>query len=114
MTIKGNVGLGVVDIGTSDTVILNVASITGADRVSISAASLHNTTASSVTVTIYESPDLTSASGDQIAIISIAPVYEEDINGIIGQGYENTNLIAVASAAGVNVRTSVTTYDGGD
>lgn len=115
MTIRGNIGLGVVDIGTGDTVLLNVADLVGIERVAVSVASLHNTdTVATINVTIFESPDLTSAAGKAVATLTISPSYEEDINAIIGQGYESSKLIAVADAVGTNARLSVTTYDGGD
>ena len=85
MSIQSNVGLGVTDIGTTDTALLNPAD--PYTRQAVSAFSLHNTTVATITVTIYESPDLTSASGDQVAVHAVPPGDSVDVVEVIGQGY---------------------------
>ena len=113
MAIRSNVGLEVITVSTSDTVLLEPAD--PVERVSVTAFSLHNTsTTTNITVTIWESPDATSASGERVAIYRIAPGGSVSVIEVIGQGYEQgRNLVAQASAAGVNRVATVTQYDGG-
>ena len=110
MAIKGNVGSGVIAILASDTTILDLS----AERAAITAFSLHNTSVSTVTVEIYISPDLTSASGSQIDYISLNQDETKEVTGLIGQGIEDTeNIIAVGSATGVNAVVTITEYTDG-
>ncbi len=110
MAIKGNVGLGVINILASDTTLIDLT----ADRAAITAASLHNTNAATVTVTVYISPDLTSASGYAIDYISLATNETKSITGLVMQGISNTeNIIAVASLTGVNALITISEYTGG-
>lgn len=112
MAIKSNVGIPVDDIGTTDTTIYEPAAPN--DRVAFTALSVYNTSGATRTVTFYESPDLTSASGTEIASYDIAADDSADIIEIIGQGYEvGENIIAVADAAGCNFRGTITEYTGG-
>ena len=112
MAIKSNVGVPLVSIAATDTTVLNPAA--PVERIAVTASSLHNTNAASRTVTIWESPNLTSASGNRIAVYSIGPNESADIEEIIGQGYAvGRNIIAQASGVGVNVVSTVTQYDGG-
>lgn len=112
MAIKGNVGSGVINILTTDTVIRQQQS--GIDRYHVSALNAYNTTAASLTVTFYISPNLTSASGDEVASDIIGANSDIDINSIIGQGFANLNIIAVASAVGANAEITSTEYTAGD
>jgi len=112
MAIKGNVGSGVINVLASDTVIRQQQS--GVDRYHVSAFNVYNTTALSVAITVYVSPDLTSASGDEVATHLIAANDEIDINAVIGQGYANLNIIAVGSAVGLNASITSTEYSNGD
>lgn len=113
MAIRSNIGLEVISVGTGDTTLLEPAD--PVERVSVTAFSLHNTSATTnITVTIWESPDATSASGVEVAICQIAPGGSVSVIEVIGQGYEQgRNLVAQASAAGVNRVATVTQYDGG-
>jgi hypothetical protein len=114
MAIKGNIGQATLDIGA---VSIDTAVINFANRVAITAASLHNTTASNRAVTLYASPDTTSASGKKIADYTLAANRSEDISEIIGQGYEGENVIAVASTGGavagdLNIKVTYIQYTG--
>ncbi|MCP4090303.1 MAG: hypothetical protein GY746_10980 [Gammaproteobacteria bacterium] len=106
-TITGNVGSGVIAVLAADTTILDLT----ADRAAITAFSLHNTNAATVTVTVYISPDLTSASGAAVDYISIATDETKEVTGLIGQGIDDTeNIIAVGSLTGVNAVVTITEY----
>lgn len=116
MSIKANVGQGVISVGTSDTTIIAPSSTI--DRYHITALSVHNTNASSVTISFYVSPNLTTASGVLVINRTLAAGAEDDINNLIGHGFpagsSPSNIIAVASATGVNALATITEYDGGD
>lgn len=112
MAIKSNVGLSAIDIDTSDTVLIQPAD--PVQRLSVSAYSIHNTASTTIDVTLYESPNTTSASGTAIAEYSIAPLGSINVVEIIGQGYsQGRNIIGMASASGCNAVGTVTNYDGG-
>lgn len=113
MSIRGNVPIGTVAVLAADTTIYDPPSTV--ERYAISAFSLHNTTGAPVTVTIYNSPNLTSASGVRNAQYAVPANQSVDVIELIGQGFATTrNIIAVGSGVGVNATMSVTTYDGGD
>lgn len=119
MAIKGNISVGVQDLAASaaDKVIHNIST-----RTAITAASLHNKTVGAVAITIYESPNGTSASGKEVAKITLAASGtagdSKDITEIIGQGYAaTTTLVAVVttvaiSAGDVNAKLTYTQYTG--
>jgi hypothetical protein len=113
MSIRGNIGIGSVSIAAADTTIYDPPSTV--ERYAISAFSVHNTTAAAVTVSVYNSPDLTSAAGVRNAFYSIPANQSVDIVELIGQGFlSSRNIIAVGGAVGLRATMSVTTYDGGD
>jgi len=112
MAIKSNVGVPLVAIAVADTTVLNP--VAPVERIAVTAFVLHNTNASSRTITLWESPNLTSASGTEIAVYEIGPDESADVEEIIGQGYlVGRNIIAQASGVGVNVVSTVTQYDAG-
>lgn len=112
MAIKSNVGIPLVNILTTDTTLLNP--VAPVQRIAVTAAILHNTDPASRTVTVYESPNLTSASGKEVAVYAIGPGSSVDVEEIIGQGYAvGRNIIAKATGTGVVAVSTVTQYDGG-
>lgn len=112
MAIKSNVGIPLVSIAVTDTTLLNP--VAPVERIAVTACSLHNTTAAAITVTLWESPDLTSASGDEIAVYAIGGDESVDVEEIIGQGYAvGRNIIAQGSGVGVVAVSTVTQYDAG-
>jgi len=111
MSIKGNLGEGPVNIGTTDTVLFIPGII---DRYHVGAFAMFNDTANTVTVDIYISPNVTSASGIKVESISLAADQAIDINAVIGQGYTALNIIGVASAVGLNSTITRTEYTNGD
>lgn len=114
MAIKGNVGLGVVDIGVTDTTLLNPSA--PVERVSVGAFSVHNdgSAGGNVTVEIFISPNATSASGKRVAYYVIRDNESVDINELIGEGLADTQfLIAKADVTGANAHVTVTEYDSG-
>lgn len=113
MAIKGNVGLGVIPVLTTDTVLLETDD-GSRERVAVSASYLHNDGGVTIIIEIFVSPDLTSASGDRIDYYSIADNESVDISGIIAQGFGSTeNIIAVADVVGCNALTTIVEYTGG-
>jgi len=114
MSIKPNVGLGVIAVAVTDTVLIQGTAGT-IDRVSIGALNLHNdgSAGATITVELYVSPDLTSASGERVAYYEVGDNDSKDVNELIGEGLENLNIIAVADQAGCNAHPTVTQYDGG-
>lgn len=113
MTIKGNVGIGSISVLAADTTIYDPPA--SVERYAVSAFSVHNTTGAAVTVSIYNSPDLTSASGVRNAQYAVPANQSVDIVELIGQGFSSSrNIIAVGSAIGLRATMSVTTYDAGD
>jgi hypothetical protein len=116
MTIKANVDFGVYSLLLADNTVVDFNSL-GVDRYSVTVASLFNTTAASITVGVYISPDNTSASGVFIGEYVVPAigggVSQVDINSIMGQGYTE-NIILVPDAVGVNSDLSGNTYADGD
>tara|TARA_R110000822_G_scaffold237625_2_gene368010 strand:- start:159 stop:515 length:357 start_codon:yes stop_codon:yes gene_type:complete len=96
---------------SADITIQNVA----ANRTLISAASLQNNAGLDVSISIYRSPDATSASGELVDVVAIPDGGDADINAIIGQGLSlNEYIIAVVDTATVSagaVISSVTYTD---
>ena len=113
MAIKGNVDGGVINVLASDTVIVEPTSLPSVERIAVSGLSLHNTAVGTIIIQLYQSPDLTSASGDRLAYYSLAPDESADVTELIGQGFID-NVIAVGDAVGVNAKVSYTTYTAGD
>ena len=113
MAIFGNIGIDTVDVGTSDTTILEVGA-TDYQRVAVSAFNLHNDGILDITVEIFISPDATSASGHRVARIPLSIGSSEDVNELIGQGYDSGKyIIAKASTTGINASLSYTGYTEG-
>jgi len=113
MAIRSNIGLGVTAILAVDTPLIVPAA--PLDRISIGAISLHNdgVAGATITVELYISPDLTSASGDRVGIYRIPDDAQVDAVALIGQGLAvGENLIAVGSVLGCNVHITETEYDG--
>ena len=113
MAIFGNIDLGVTDLLTTDTAVIDIASIPDTQRYAITGLSIHNTGLASISVEIFDSPDLTSAAGKRIAKYDVAADSSESVVELIGQGGKQ-NIIAVASALGLNTKTSITKYNAND
>ncbi len=113
MAIQSNLSAAPINIATSDTVLL--AAVTTPDRQAVTGLSIFNTTAStSLTVSIYESPNTTSASGKQIASYTLPGLSSIDVVECIGQGYSTgQNLVAKAgsgSTGDLNAKVTRTAY----
>jgi len=115
MAIRGNIGLNVVPILATDTVLINTGILPGfPERIAITAASLHNTTAGSIVVQVYVSPDLTTASGKRVDSVTLATNETMDIPGIISQGLDSVlNIIAIADLIGCNASLTIVEYTAG-
>lgn len=112
MAIFGNVGLGVTDVLAGDTVLFEVPSD---ERYSVTGASFFNDTGAGVTVTLFNSPDDTSASGDQVDEFIVPANDSLEPPSILAQGYAaGIRLIAVGSGVGVNASLTVAKYTAGD
>lgn len=111
MAIRGAVGIPTKDIDTSDTVLLQpVAPLT---RRLVTHCSLSNTTGGTIVVSLYESPNLTSASGKLVATVTLTATTSDQVVEIIGVSYlVGLNLIATADVVGSNATITVTDYDG--
>lgn len=110
MSVKTGRTIPVTAITASDIVLLNVSANTS---VKVEALSGHSTSA--VTVSIYESPDLTTAAGKIIDQQTFAVGDLLDFDKVINQGFKSDqNIIATATGTGCNVKMTYTLYDGGD
>lgn len=108
MPIKGGIGTGVITVpATTDTVIFQPQA---GERIVITACSVSST--ATVNLTIYESPDLTTASGTAIETIALTTGARQNIASVISQGYEATNIVVNADAAGCTTRGTYTVYTG--
>lgn len=113
MAIKSNVPVPVIEVADVDTVLLRPLSpIT---RAAVQTFVLHNPSGANVTITIFESPDETTASGTQVAEYILGPDETADVFEVVGQSYASAlpqNLIAIADVVGANARLTITQYDG--
>lgn len=112
MSVKANQSDGVIDVALSDTTILQPTGV----RFAVTAAFLTNTASAARSIIVYESPDLTSASGREVAFITLDAEEGLPIEEVIGQSYRiGSNLIAVAqdgSSGDVKARLTFTSYSG--
>ncbi len=107
MAIAANVGLPIININAGDNTILNPSGSTVRDGVQT--ATIYNTTGAAIDVSFYQSPNLTSASGDLFSINSVPANGSLQVTEVEGQGFEvGQNLIAVASLVGCNLKLTVT------
>lgn len=111
MAIKSNVGVGVISVLATDTVIYQLTA--PVERYAITSCNAYNSNASAVTLEVYISPNATSASGKLVSKITIPASQDFDINAILGLG-TNQNVIAKGSLTGVNMTLSKTEYSEGD
>lgn len=110
MSVKSGRSIEPVAVGTSDTTIFETGN---SESIKMSAFSGHSTAAT--VVTIYESPNLTSASGDIIDEITFAVGDVFDFSAAIGHAIKETkNVIAKATVVGCTVKMSFELYNGGD
>ena len=112
MSIFANQSEGAIEVGITDTPILEP----DLSRYGVTAAILMNRAAAARTVEIYESPNLTSASGELIASLVLDALEAIPVEEIVGQSYfEGQNLIALAvngSGGDVICRITFTSYTG--
>jgi len=111
MAIRSNIGEGVVNVLTGDTMLFNPA---GIDRYQVGSCNVHNTTGADIVVSVYVSPDTTSAGGDRVFNDTVPAGRDIDINSIVGQGYIADNIIIVGAAVGLNAQLTRTEYTNGD
>ncbi len=112
MTIKANLGTGPINIGTSDTVILDSSSTGFNKRYNIGSINVKNNSLGDVIVAFFVSPDLTTAAGTLVANIKIASTRERDVNPLSGMGFKlGQNIIAISDVTLAEVITTYTTYD---
>lgn len=109
MAIIGNVGTGVIEILTTDTVIYQLTAPT--ERYCITQCSAFNP-AAIANLEIYISPDLTIASGKLVSKVDVPLGEDVDINALLGLGTDQ-NIIAIASAVGINMTMTKTEYTEG-
>lgn len=112
MSIRSNLGAGVVPVLTTDTTLFTKGN--DVDRYQVGACNVYNTTGATIVLSVYISPDLTSASGALVDTVSIGANSEIDVNSIVGQGYTAQNIIVLADAIGLNASLTRTEYSSGD
>ena len=116
MAIRGNLGQPIVTVANTDTTIYQKPT-SSVQRYAVTAFNCFNNSSSAVTINVFVSPNLTSASGKKIGQYSIPANKDLDINSLIGQGLgtgDDINIIAVAGTTGViNAALTITTYDDG-
>jgi hypothetical protein len=103
MAVRVNLTDGVQQLGASSA---DVSLHNKTVRTAINAFNLRNTLATNVQVSIYDSPDATSAAGEKIAQLTLGPAgsLDEtlDVVEAIGQAYAATiQIVAVVDTAGV-------------
>ena len=107
MAITANIGIPVISLAASDNTALNPSGSTV--REGTQTVTLANTTGGAIDVDFYESPDLTSASGDLISTYNVGANASVEAVEVEGTGFEvGQNLIVVASAIGCNLKITVT------
>lgn len=111
MAIQGNIGINPIDIDIIDTVLVSVEG--AVDRIAIGAATVHNTTGATITISLYDSPDATSASGKEIHVFSVAAGRLADVSALIHGYGSGRYIVGVASAVGTNIKITYTIYTGG-
>jgi len=111
MAVRSNLGNGVVSVLAGDTTLFNPGAI---DRYQVGSCNVYNTTGADIVVTVYVSPDTTSANGDLVFTGTVGTGSEIDINSIVGQGYVADNIIIVGAAVGLNAQLTRTEYTAGD
>lgn len=111
MAIISNVGVGVISVLTTDTVVYDLTA--PVERYCVTQCSAHNSTGAAITLEIYISSNLTSASGHIIYDQSIDAGDSVDVDSILGLGTDQ-NFIAKASAVGINLTMTKTDYTEGD
>lgn len=118
MAVRTGVSTGVTPLAaaTTDTVIM--ANQGSGNRSSVTAATLYNTTGGNLDVSIYESANDTSASGELLDTLTVPANDSLNIAAIIGQGFASgQRIIAVAGAGAVlgdiNAKLTLTQYTAG-
>jgi hypothetical protein len=100
MGIKSGLSVGPIEVAASSTDTPIHAP--GAFRTAVTASVITNNAAINVTVQIYESPNATSASGELLETITLAPSEEQDVISIVGQGFQaSQQIIARVTTAAV-------------
>jgi len=110
MSIRSNLGTGPIAVLTTTTVLHETDP--NIERIAVSALSVHNTTGSAITVSFFISDTLTG--GVRVEQLTLRGNGSLDANALIGQGYESQNILAIASAAGVNAALTRVEYTDGD
>ncbi len=110
MTITANVGIPILSLSLGDNTVLNP--VDPIIRAGTQTVTVYNTTGAPIDVDFYESPDLTSASGNLFSTNTIVSNSSLEVVEVEGQGFEQgQNLIAVPTAIGCNLKLTVTTTE---
>lgn len=107
MAIRSNLGTGVISVLVVDTPLFSPSSI---ERYHVVSANAYNNTSGNIILSVYISPDLTSSAGSLVEVITIKPGFNIDMTSIIGQGYNDDNIIVKATAIGLNSQLTRTEY----
>lgn len=111
MAINANLGQGTVSLAANaDATLVNFSGLGEINRYAVAAIDLYNSGASTATVSLYFSDDGTSASGVIVQRVVLPVNQGYSAPTLIGQG-STRNLIARSDQSGVNITTTVTTFD---
>lgn len=115
MAVRVFIDAGTVSLTGGDNTLVDFSSLTDVGRYGVTACSLYNNNATTETVSIYRSPNTTSASGTLLDVVSIPRDSQEDVGGLIGLAIGNSdNIIAVSSATGITATATLTTFGSND
>lgn len=107
MAITANIGIPIISLAVGDNTALNPVAPTVRDGTQT--VTIANTAGVAIDVDFYESPDLTSASGELISTYIVDANSSLEATEVEGTGFEvGQNLIANASAIGCNLKITVT------
>ena len=115
MTIRGNLSVGVQELGATDA---DVSVHNNANRTAVTGFSVFNNSGINAAFEVFESPDGTSASGEIVASYILADQESCDVIECIGQGYSaGAQLVVVVttatiSAGELNAKLTFTVYTG--
>jgi hypothetical protein len=112
MAVQRNLGTNPIAVAAVDTTLLTAA---GTNNRHVTGSLLaYNSTGAGITVSVYDSPDLTSASGTLISTEIVPANGSMVFTDLVSVGFaDDRNIIAVASGAGVDAKLTYTLFTDG-
>lgn len=112
MAVQRNIGTDPIAVLAADTTILAAAGAN--NRVVAGSLLAYNSTGAGVTVSIYDSPDLTSAGGTLISEEIVPANGSLVFTDLVSVGFDgDRNIIAVGGAVGVDAKLTYTLFTDG-